>query len=37
MGELLTTLKSEEIEQQYPYIVGFLEDFYIKRYYRNEK
>lgn len=37
MGELLTTLKSEEIEQRYPYIIGFLEDFYIKRYYRKEK
>ena len=35
MRELLTTLKSEEIEQRYPYIVGFLEDFYIKRYYRH--
>ena len=37
MGELLKTLKSEEIEQRYPYITGFLEDFYIKRYYRKEK
>ena len=36
MKELLKTLKSEEIEQRYPCIVGFLEDFYIKRYYRKE-
>ena len=35
MSELLVTLKSEEIEQRYPYIVGFLEDFYIKRYYQH--
>ena len=37
MRELLTTLNSEEIEQRYPYIVSFLKDFYIERYYRKEK
>ena len=35
MRELLTTLKGEEIEQRYPYIAGFPEDYYIKRYYQH--